>query len=257
MEVTGKTVIVTGAAGGLGSATARVFASAGAKVALLDYNFEGADEIAAELGGDARAYRVDITDNENVKSVLAQVKTDFAAIHVCCNIAGGGTAAAKTYGSKGPHPADDFAKTVNLNIVGTFNMMSLVAEQMAQNEPLTASGERGVIINTASIAAYEGQMGQLSYTAGKAGIVGMTITAARDLSTLGIRVNTMVPGIMGTKPMLSVPENVKEHLLSSVEFPKRFGEPAEIGRLALFMAQSEYLNGECIRLDGALRAPAR
>ncbi len=133
----------------------------------------------------------------------------------------------------------------------------LVAEQMAQNEPLTASGERGVIINTASIAAYEGQMGQLSYTAGKAGIVGMTITAARDLSTLGIRVNTMVPGIMGTKPMLSVPEDVKEHLLSSVEFPKRFGEPAEIGRLALFMAQSEYLNGECIRLDGALRAPAR
>jgi len=257
MDVVGKIVIVTGAAGGLGSATARVFAGAGAKLALLDFNLDGAEELAAELSGGARAYRVDITDNEHVKSVLAQVKTDFGAIHICCNIAGGGTAAAKTYGSKGPHPAEDFAKTVNLNIVGTFNMMSLVAEQMAQNEPLTDSGERGVIINTASIAAYEGQMGQLSYTAGKAGIVGMTITATRDLSSLGIRVNTMVPGIMGTKPMLSVPDNVKEHLLKTVEFPKRFGQPEEIGRLALFMAESEYLNGECIRLDGGLRATAR
>jgi len=257
MDVTGKTVIVTGAAGGLGSATARIFNKAGAKIAVLDFNLEGAEEVAVELGGAAKAYRVDITDNANVKTVLAQVKADFGAIHVCCNIAGGGAAAAKTYGSKGPHPAEDFAKTVDLNIVGTFNMMSLVAEQMAQNEVLTESGERGVIINTASIAAYEGQMGQLAYTAGKAGIVGMTITAARDLSSLGIRVNTMVPGIMGTAPMLSVPDNVKAHLLSSVEFPKRFGEPVEIGRLALFMAESEYLNGECIRLDGALRAPAR
>ncbi len=257
MQIAGKTVVVTGAAGGLGSATARVFTEAGAKVAMVDYNIEGADEIAAELGEEARAYRVDITDNDDVKNVLARIVADFGAIHVCCNIAGGGTAAAKTYGSKGPHPVEDFVKTVNLNIVGTFNMMSLVAEQMAHNEPLTESGERGVIINTASIAAYEGQMGQLSYTAGKAGIVGMTITAARDLSALGIRVNTMVPGIMGTKPMLSVPDNVKEHLLKSVEFPKRFGEPAEIGRLALFMAESEYLNGECIRLDGGLRAPAR
>lgn len=257
MEVAGKTVVVTGAAGGLGSATARIFSRAGAQVALVDFDLEGAKAVAAELGEGASAYQLDITNHAQAQDVLAQIAADYGAIHVCCNIAGGGTAAAKTYGSKGPHPAEDFAKTVNLNIIGTFNMMSLVAEHMAQNSPLTASGERGAIINTASIAAYEGQMGQLSYTAGKAGIVGMTITAARDLSALGIRVNTMVPGIMGTKPMLAVPDSVKDHLLTAVEFPKRFGEPEEIGRLALFMAQSEYLNGECIRLDAALRAPAR
>jgi 3-hydroxyacyl-CoA dehydrogenase/3-hydroxy-2-methylbutyryl-CoA dehydrogenase len=257
MDIKNKTVIVTGAAGGLGSATAKIFSDAGAKVAVVDYNLEGAKSIAKELGNGAKAYQVDITAHAEIPTMLDQIISDFGAIHVCCNIAGGGTAAAKTFGSKGPHPAEDFAKTVNLNIVGTFNMMSLVAERMVKNAPLTDSGERGVIINTASIAAYEGQVGQLSYTAGKAGIVGMTITAARDLSSYGIRVNTMVPGIMGTAPMLAVSNNIKDHLLKSVEFPKRFGMPSEIGHLALFMAENEYLNGECIRLDGALRAPAR
>ena len=257
MNIENKVALITGAAGGLGSATARIFSEAGARVAVVDYNLEGAEEIAGTLGKGARGYKVDITNHADAQALLDQVTNDYGSIHVCCNIAGGGGAAAKTYGSKGPHPADDFAKTVNLNIVGTFNMMSLVAEKMAQNDPVTDSGERGVIINTASIAAYEGQMGQLAYTAGKAGIVGMTITAARDLASYGIRVNTMVPGIMGTTPMLSVPDNVKEHLLRSVEFPKRFGEPSEIGRLALHMTENEYLNGECIRLDAALRAPAR
>jgi 3-hydroxyacyl-CoA dehydrogenase/3-hydroxy-2-methylbutyryl-CoA dehydrogenase len=257
MDINNKVVVVTGAAGGLGSAAAKVFADAGARVALIDSNLDGAIALALKLGNGAKAYQLDITDHSEVIKILDNIIIDFGNIHVCCNIAGGGTKAAKTLGRNGPHSPDDFAKTVNLNIVGTFNMMSLVAERMAMNTPLTDSGERGAIINTASIAAYEGQVGQLSYTAGKAGIVGMTITAARDLSTYGIRVNTMVPGIMGTAPMLAVPDNVKNHLLKSVEFPKRFGNPVEIGRLALFIAESEYLNGECIRLDGALRAPAR
>lgn len=257
MDIKNKIVVVTGAAGGLGSATARVFKAAGASVALVDYNEDGVKTLAAELGDDSRAYGVDITDADSVQVTVDKIVEDFGAIHACCNIAGGGAAPHKTYGRKGPHPLDAFTKTVNLNIVGTFNMMRLVAEKMAANDPVTESGERGSIINTASVAAFEGQMGQLAYTAGKAGIAGMNITATRDLSGVGIRVNTIVPGIMGTEVMLGVSEKIKEHLLSSVEFPKRFGFPSEFGKLALHVVENEYLNGECIRLDGGLRAPAR
>lgn len=257
MDIKKKVVVVTGAAGGLGSATAKVFKAAGASVALVDFNEDGANALATELGDDTRAYSADITLEDSVQAAVDKIVKDFGAIHACCNIAGGGTAPHKTYGKKGPHPLNDFTKTVNLNIVGTFNMMRLVAEKMALNEPVTESGERGSIINTASVAAFEGQMGQLAYTAGKAGIAGMNITATRDLSSLGIRVNTIVPGIMGTEIMLSVSDKVKEHLLSSVEFPKRFGFPSEFGKLALHIFENEYLNGECIRLDGGLRAPAR
>ncbi len=257
MNVKGKIAVVTGAAGGLGSATARVLHSAGAKVAIVDCNEQGAQAMAAELGGDTRAYKVDITDSNNAQEVINQIATDFGTIHIICNIAGGATGGGKLFGRKGVHDAEVFADTLALNAVGTFNMMAYTAEVMSRNEPLTESGERGVIINTASVAGIEGQMGQVAYSAGKAAIIGMTITAARDLSSIGIRVNTIVPGIIGTDMMLSSPEKVKDHLLQAVEFPKRFGKPEEVGKLALFLVDNEYINGECIRLDGGLRAPAR
>lgn len=258
MQVKNKVAIVTGGAGGLGSETARIFHEAGVKVAVVDFNEEGANKVAASLGGDARAYVVNIVDEESAQTAIDQIHEDFGAIHICCNIAGGAAAAAaKTYSKRGPHSLSDFAKTVDLNVVGTFNMMRLAAEKMALNEPLTESGEKGVVINTASVAGIEGQMGQISYAAGKAGIIGMTINATRDLSAIGIRVNTIVPGIMGTDIMLSVDDHIKDHLLNSVEFPKRFGQPSEFARMALFMAEMEYLNGECIRLDGGLRSPSR
>ncbi len=257
MEVKDKIAVVTGAAGGLGSATARVLHEAGAKIAIVDYNEEGAQAVAAELGGDTRAYKVDITDSDNVQEVINQIATDFGTIHVICNIAGGATGGGKLFGKKGVHDAQVFADTLALNAVGTFNMMAYTAEVMSGNEPVTESGERGVMINTASVAGVEGQMGQVAYAAGKAAIIGMTITAARDLSSIGIRVNTIVPGIIDTDMMLSAPENVKDHLLKAVEFPKRFGKPEEVGKLILFLVGNEYINGECIRLDGGLRAPAR
>ncbi len=257
MDVKDKIVVVTGAAGGLGSATTRVFLEAGAKVALLDVAEDRAQELAAELGGNAKAFGVNTLDDAAVQQTVEQVADAFGAIHACVSFAGGAVVGGKLYGKKGPHPLEGFGETVDMNVDGTFSVMRHVSVKFAENSPLTESGERGVFVNTASIAAYEGQMGQIAYAAGKAGIVGMTLPAARDLSSTGIRVNTIVPGIMGTPAMLGSPEHVKDHLLKAVEFPKRFGFPTEVGKLALHIVENEYLNGECIRIDGALRAPAR
>jgi NAD(P)-dependent dehydrogenase (short-subunit alcohol dehydrogenase family) len=251
MKISDKVAIITGGASGLGQATVQAFAAAGAKVALFDLNEEVGRQMAAELPN-VRFYAVNVTQDESIAKAIEQVITDFGAIHICCNFAGTGNGI-KTLGKKGMFPLDQFQRIIDINLVGTFNVLRRAAEQMAKNEPLTEDGERGVIINTASIAAYEGQMGQAAYSASKGGVVSMTLPIARDLASYGIRVNTIVPGLIGTVAMQAAPKEFLEPLVEQVQFPKRLGRPSEIGQLAIHIVENGYFNGECIRLDGAIR----
>ncbi|WP_348674733.1 3-hydroxyacyl-CoA dehydrogenase [uncultured Abyssibacter sp.] len=254
MNIEQSVSLITGGASGLGKATAEAFVAAGGKVAILDLNDEAGNALAAELGDNAIYCNVNVTDEDSVKAAIAKTMKAFGAIHACLNFAGIGNAI-KTYGKNGPFPLDQFNKILQVNLVGSFNVLRLAAEQMASNEPV--DGERGVIINTASVAAYEGQIGQAAYSASKGGIVGMTLPIARDLASLGIRVNTIVPGLIHTPLFNGMPDDVIDALSAQVLNPKRLGKPEEIAHLAKTIVENGYINGECIRIDGGIRMQPR
>ncbi|MBF7729658.1 3-hydroxyacyl-CoA dehydrogenase [Pseudomonas sp. N040] len=255
MELQNNVVIVTGGASGLGLVTCQQLAAQGAKVVAFDLNEEAGRALVAELGDKAVFAKVDVTDVASVAAGIAKAIEAFGRIDVCINCAGiapGG----KTVGRNGALPLEKFAQVININLLGTFNVLRLAAEQMAKNAP-NADGERGVIINTASVAAFDGQVGQAAYSASKAGVVGMTLPIARDLAPLGIRVMTIAPGIFDTPMMKGMADEVRDPLLKMVQSPKRFGEPKEYAALAAHIITNQYLNGEVIRLDGAIRMEPR
>jgi len=256
MEIAGKVAIITGGASGLGEATVRRLARMGARVAIFDLNDQRGNAVAAELGETVSYHNVNVTSEESVQAAIAAVMEKHGAIHICCNYAGIGNAM-KTMGKNGPFPLAEFNKVIQINLVGTFNVLRLAAEQMAKNEPLNSDGGRGVIINTASVAAYEGQIGQAAYSASKGGVVGMTLPVARDLASYGIRVNTIVPGLINTPLFQSLPAPAVKALGQQVLFPQRLGEADEIAHLAVAIIENDYINGECIRMDGGIRMQPR
>jgi NAD(P)-dependent dehydrogenase (short-subunit alcohol dehydrogenase family) len=257
MDMNGKVAVVTGGASGIGQAVARRLAEAGGKVAIFDLNEDAGQAMVAELGVDNCVFaNVNVVDEASVKAGIEATVTGLGAIHVNVNCAGIGNAA-KTLGKNGPFPLDLWNTVIAVNLTGTFNVLRLCAEVMAKNEPMTDDGARGVIINTASVAAYEGQMGQAAYSASKGGIVGMTLPIARDLSTIGIRVNTIVPGLINTPLFNGLTPEFVESLSQSVLYPKRLGRPEEIAQLAAAIIDNDYINGECIRMDGGIRMQPR
>jgi NAD(P)-dependent dehydrogenase (short-subunit alcohol dehydrogenase family) len=253
MDPKGHAAVVTGAASGLGAETAVALARSGAKVALLDVNAEGARTVAEQIGGLAVA--CDVTSADQAAGALAEAKARHGAARILVNCAGIGPAR-RIVGRDGPHPLEEFERVIAINLVGTFNMLRLAAADMQTLEPL-ADGERGVIVSTASVAAFEGQIGQAAYAASKGGVAALTIPAARELAQFGIRVMAIAPGIFGTPMLRALPQAAQDSLGASVPFPKRLGEPREFADLVLTIVRSNYLNGEVIRLDGALRMAPR
>jgi NAD(P)-dependent dehydrogenase (short-subunit alcohol dehydrogenase family) len=253
MDIAGSAALVTGAASGLGAATAAALAAQGATVYGLDL-----EKAVAEAGPQPDGVTLlpaDVTREEPVQEALARIEAGGAALRLAVNCAGIAPSA-RVVGRRGPHALDLFRTVVDVNLVGTFNVMRLAAAAMTRQEP-DGEGQRGVIVNTASIAAYEGQIGQIAYAASKAGVAGMTVTAARDLAQYGIRVVTIAPGIVDTPMMAGFSEEVRAGLGASVPFPQRLARPAEYARLVTMIAEHDYLNGETIRMDGALRMSAR
>ena len=248
MQIQDNVFIVTGGASGLGAATARMIAEAGGKVVLADVQVEAGQALAAELK--AAFVKCDVTSEEDGKAVVAAAVA-MGTLRGLVNCAGVAPAA-KTVGKEGPHPLELFQRTVNINLVGTFNMARLAAEAIGKNAA-TDSGERGVIINTASVAAYDGQIGQAAYAASKAAVVGLTLPMARDLSRSAIRVMTIAPGIFETPMLMGMPTEVRDALGAMVPFPPRLGRPSEYAQLARAIIENTMLNGETIRLDGAIR----
>ena len=249
MKLDSTAAIITGGASGLGEATARYFASQGAQVTLLDRDAARGESVAKEIGG--HFVLTDVTDESSVQAAVDYAQDKMGWITVAVNCAGIALGI-KTTGRDGPHPLDAFQRTIDINLVGSFNVARLAAVAMAKNTP-EDDGARGVIINTASIAAFDGQKGQVAYAASKGGIVGMTLPMARDLAKDGIRVMTIAPGIFKTPMLAGLPEEVQADLAKDVPNPARLGDPSEYGRLAGFIVEMGYLNGEVIRLDGALR----
>lgn len=249
MQLSTTAAIITGGASGLGEATARHFAAQGAHVTLLDRDTDRGPKVAAEIGG--HFAETDVTDEASVQAAIALAAQKMGKITACINCAGIGPAA-KTVGRDGAHPLDLYQKTIDINLTGTFNVARLAAAEMAKNAP-EPDGARGVIINTASVAAYDGQKGQVAYASSKGGIVGMCLPMARDLAREGIRVMTIAPGIFATPMLAGLPQDVQDSLAADVPNPARLGQPSEYGRLAGFIVEMGYLNGEVIRLDGALR----
>ncbi|MBN7794990.1 3-hydroxyacyl-CoA dehydrogenase [Parahaliea mediterranea] len=256
MELKDKVAVITGGASGLGEATVRRYCAQGARVAIFDMNEERGRAIAEELGESVIYCNVNVCDEASVSAGIETTLTAFGAIHLCSNYAGVADAA-KTVGRNGAFPLELFQKVININLLGTFNVLRLVAEVMSRQEPVTEDGTRGVIINTASVAAFEGQMGQAAYSASKGGIVGMTLPVARDLAAYGIRVNTIAPGLIHTPMCDSLPAETVAALSDNVPFPSRLGKPDEIARLAQSIVENEYINGEVIRCDGAVRMQPR
>ncbi len=256
MDIKGKVAVVTGGASGIGQAVARAIAAKGGKVAIFDLNEAAGLALAQELGAGAIAVPVNVADDASVAAGIARVMDAFGAIHVCVNCAGVASGA-KTYGKDGPFPLADWNRTLGINLTGTFQVIRLCAEQMAKNAPLNADGVRGAVINTASVAAFDGQIGQAAYSASKGGIVGMTLPIARDLAALGIRVNTIAPGLIDTPLFASLPPEVVDGLAKSVLYPKRLGRPEEIAHLAVCLIENDYINGETIRIDGGIRMQPR
>jgi NAD(P)-dependent dehydrogenase (short-subunit alcohol dehydrogenase family) len=256
MDIAGKVAVVTGGASGLGKATVERFAGDGAKVAIFDLNDAAGNALAAELGDNVAYFNVNVASEESTQAALDAVVEKWGALHVVCNFAGIASLG-KTYSSKGPHPLKHFTDVINVNLTGTFNMCRLAAEKMAANEPVNDDGGRGVIINTASVAAYEGQIGQIAYCASKGGILGLTLPMARELSAYGIRVNTIVPGIIHTPLFETLDDHVYQALENSVVFPKRLGKTSEIAKLAAYIVDNDYMNGEAVRMDGAIRMQPR
>jgi NAD(P)-dependent dehydrogenase (short-subunit alcohol dehydrogenase family) len=252
MEIRGKVFIVTGGASGLGEGTARMLAREGGHVVVADLQVDKGEAVAPEIAG--RFVRCDVSSEDDGRAVVAQAVAAGKLVGLV-NCAGIATAV-KTVGKDGAHPLAAFTRTITVNLVGSFNMIRLAAEAMARNEP-EATGERGVLISTASVAAYDGQMGQAAYSASKGGIVGMTLPIARDLARNGIRNMTIAPGIFGTPMMFGMPKEVQDALAASVPFPSRLGTPEDYARLVHQIITNEMLNGEVIRLDGAIRLPPR
>lgn len=253
MDMNGIAAIVTGGASGLGAATAEMLASHGAKVTLFDMNEEGGNAHAEKIGG--KFIKVDVTSEDNVDAAVAEAEAAHGVARILVNCAGIATGA-KTVGKEFKvHPMAQFRKTIEINLIGTFNVITHFAARAAAADPV--GEERGVIINTASVAAFEGQMGQAAYSASKGGVAGMTLPIARDLSGFGIRVMTIAPGIFYTPMMEGLPQNVQDSLGQQVPFPSRLGKPSEYALLAQSIIQNPMLNGEVIRLDGAIRMPPR
>ena len=248
MEVTGKKAVVVGGASGMARAAAELLHERGASVAILDLPTSAGSEVAAALDGPF--YPVDVTDAEGVEAALDAAVADLGGLHIAVNTAGGGIGK-RTLTKEGPHPLEDFRQVIELNLIATFNLNRLQASHMAKNEP--EDGERGVMINTASIAAFEGQIGQVAYTAAKAGIAGMALTMARDLGSLGIRVVAIAPSLFSTGITKGIPDEFADALTKDAAFPKRMGRPEEYGKLAVAIVENPMLNGGTIRLDAGQR----
>jgi NAD(P)-dependent dehydrogenase (short-subunit alcohol dehydrogenase family) len=248
MDIAGKVFIVTGGASGLGEGTARMLAKEGGKVVVADVQADKGQALAAEIGG--AFVKCDVTQEADAQAAVAQAVSmgKLVGLVNCAGIAIG----AKTVGKDGPHPLASFAKVISINLIGSFNMIRIAADAMCKNEP-EPTKERGVLINTASVAAYDGQIGQAAYAASKGGIAGMTLPIARDLARNGIRCMTIAPGIFGTPMMFGMPQEVQDSLAASVPFPSRLGTPADYAKLVKHIVENEMLNGEVIRLDGAIR----
>jgi NAD(P)-dependent dehydrogenase (short-subunit alcohol dehydrogenase family) len=253
MQLKDKGVLVTGGASGLGAACVRLLTQAGARVVIVDLNEEAGTALAKELGATARFVRTNVTAEDEVQVAVKAAVEHGNGLSVAINCAGIGVAE-KTFGKRGIHSLESFTRVIQINLIGTFNVIRLAAAAMAENVP-TEEGERGVIINTASVAAFDGQIGQAAYSASKGGIAGMTLPIARDLASYGIRVMTIAPGIFDTPLMGSLPEPARISLGQQVPFPPRLGRPSEYAALAQHIIENPMLNGEVIRLDGALRMP--
>ncbi len=247
--------LVTGGASGLGEATVRMVLAGGGRAAILDRPGSPGETLARELGERALFTPADVTSADEVAGAVARAVDRFGTLHVAVNCAGVG-AAMRTVTKQGPMPLELFAKVIGINLTGTFNVLRLAAAQMARNEPNT-EGERGVIVNTASAAAFDGQIGQAAYSASKGGVVSMTLPIARDLASLGIRVVTIAPGTFDTPMLAMLPEENRQALAAQIPFPSRLGRPAEFAALTRHVVENPYLNGETIRLDGSLRMPPR
>jgi NAD(P)-dependent dehydrogenase (short-subunit alcohol dehydrogenase family) len=250
MEIRGKRAVVVGGASGMARAAAEQLSERGARIAILDLAASAGKDVAAESGNDTTFHPVDVTDEEAVERALTEAAEAMGAIHIAVNTAGGGTAA-RTLGKDGPHPLAEFRRVVELNLIATFNLNRLQAMHMSANEP--EDGERGVIIDTASIAAFEGQIGQVAYTAAKAGIAGMMLTMARDLGSLGIRSVAIAPSLFSTGITAGIPDEFADVLTKDAAFPKRMGRPEEYGRLVIAIVETPMLNGSTIRLDAGQR----
>lgn len=249
MKAQGKAAIVTGGGSGLGAATARRLAEAGAKVALFDINLEQAEKVAAEIGGIAIA--CDVSDAAAAESAVAKAADAHGEARILVNCAGIAPAS-RVVGRDGPHDLELFRKVIEVNLIGSFNMLRLVADRASKLEPME-DGERALVVSTASVAAFDGQIGQAAYSASKGGVHSMALPIARELAKFGIRINTIAPGIFGTPMLLSMPQDVQDSLGASVPFPSRLGKPEEFAALVLHMVENVMLNGETVRLDGAIR----
>lgn len=253
MDIKGQVAVVTGGASGLGEATARAFAARGAKVAIADRDLARGRAVANEIGG--RAWEVDVASAASAEAFFIDLSTNFGPPRVLVNCAGIAIAK-RMVGRDGPMALDDFARIINVNLNGSFNMMRLAAAAMSKLEPLNAE-ERGVMISTASVAAYEGQIGQSAYAASKGGIVALTITLARELAQFGVRVLTIAPGLFRTPLLAELPPEAQDSLAAAIPNPRRLGHPQEYAALACHMVENPYLNGEVVRIDGALRMAPR
>ena len=251
MDISNKVALITGGASGLGLATAKVLIDSGAKVMLLDLNEDNAKAASESLGSDSSYTIANVAEEQSIVDAIAKTKEEFGSIHIVVNCAGIGSAS-KTVGKNGAHPLDYFKTVIDINLVGTFNVLRLAAEEMGNNEP-EQENECGVIINTASVAAFDGQIGQAAYSASKAGVAGMTLPIARDLARMGIRINTIAPGIFDTPMMAMAPDQVRLPLIEMTQFPKRLGLPEEYASLVKHIVENPFLNGETIRLDGGIR----
>ena len=257
MKLENKVAVITGGASGLGEATVRLFTSLGAKCSIFDLNEERGNALVEELGDSVIYNQVDVTSEDSVQAGVDATVAKFGGIHINCNYAGIGHGE-KTVGKENkPHALDSFRRVVDINLIGTFNTLRLCAAQMSKQEPLDDDGNRGIIINTASVAGQEGQIGQAAYAATKGAVIGSTICLARDLAEYGIRVNTIVPGLIHTPLFDALPENVYQSLEASVLYPQRLGKPAEIAHLAQYLVENSYMNGECVRMDGGIRMRER
>ncbi len=252
MQIAGSTFLVTGGASGLGAACVRTFAGAGGNVVIADLNRAGGERLTAELGGRARFALTDVTDEASVRGAVALAESSFGGLHgavACAGIA----VAERILGKNGPHPLATFAKVVTVNLVGTFNLLRLAAEAMAKN----AASERGVVVMTASVSAFEGQIGQAAYAASKGGVASLTLPAARELARIGVRVVSIAPGIFDTPLLAGLPEPARQSLAQQVPFPPRLGRPDEFAALVRHVVENEMINGAVLRLDGAMRMGAK
>ncbi|WIG61610.1 MAG: 3-hydroxyacyl-CoA dehydrogenase [Ktedonobacterales bacterium] len=255
MQLQGSAFLVTGGGSGLGAACVRMLAGAGARAVIADVNAATGEALASELGGNVRFAQTDVTSEDSVRQAINTARDTFGALNCAINCAGIAIAE-RVVGKNGPHPLDAFAKVIQVNLIGTFNVIRLAGAAMAENEP-NAAGERGVIVNTASVAAFDGQIGQAAYSASKGGVAAMTLPVAREFARNGIRVMTIAPGIFDTPMMAGLPEPARQSLAQQVPFPSRLGRPDEYAALARHIIENEMLNGEVIRLDGAIRMQPR